>query len=63
MGPAKLYLFLYNTAQLLGWSIILWQTVHELIITKDASSVYDRAGFAVREHSYVMLQKDIFQHN
>ncbi len=49
MSLAKAYLILYNSAQLLGWSFILWETAYGLIVSKDASNVYESVGYAVRK--------------
>ncbi|CAL8462803.1 g2336 [Coccomyxa elongata] len=48
MSLAKAYLILYNNVQLLGWSFILWETAYGLVVSKDASNIYESVGYAVR---------------
>lgn len=54
----KGYLALYNIAQLVGWTLALWQTAHALFIGKD---VYATAGLTVREFQPVgnLLQQHL----
>ena len=50
MSLSKSYLIAYNVGQFLGWTLVLYQTIRALLITKDASDVYAAAGLTTREH-------------
>ena len=51
MSFTKSYLVVYNICQSLGWSLVLYQTVRALLITRSASDVYAAAGLPTREHA------------
>lgn len=48
MSPAKYYLIAFNLAQAAGWSLVLYQTLHELVMSKSAAGVYAAAGLPTR---------------
>jgi hypothetical protein len=50
-GLGKAYLAIYNVAQLIGWSLALWQSIHALVDKGDSSAVYAAAGRTVRKYT------------
>ena len=49
MSIAKFYLVAYNAAQFIGWSLVLYQTLHELVVNRSPAEVYAAAGLTTRK--------------
>lgn len=47
-NTGNLYLAIYNTLQLAGWSLALWKTIHASLL-KDKGEVYTEASPVIRE--------------
>lgn len=52
MSLSKSYLIVYNIAQWIGWSLVLFQTLRAVLNTRDASDVYAAAGPSTRENCW-----------